>query len=29
MIGAAAWYKLRVNPEYQWEMDIIPSLRLD
>jgi len=29
MIGAAAWYKLRVNPEYQWAMDIIPSLRLN
>lgn len=29
MIGAAAWYKLKAKPEYQWDMDIVPSLRLN
>lgn len=29
MIGAAAWFKLRVQREYQWAMDIIPNLRLN
>ncbi|MQG39357.1 MAG: tRNA (adenosine(37)-N6)-threonylcarbamoyltransferase complex transferase subunit TsaD [SAR202 cluster bacterium] len=29
MIGAAAWYKLRVKPEHQWDMDIVPSLRIN
>ena len=29
MIGAAGWFKLRVQREYQWAMDIIPNLRLN
>jgi N6-L-threonylcarbamoyladenine synthase len=28
MIGAAAWFHLRNGAEYQWNMDVLPSLRL-
>ena len=28
MIGAAAWFHLRHGPQYQWDMDVVPSLRL-
>ena len=28
MIGAAAWFHLRSGPQYQWDMDVVPHLRL-
>ena len=28
MIGAAAWRHLRSGPQYQWDLDVAPSLRL-
>ena len=28
MIGAAAWFRLRHGSRYQWDLDVVPSLRL-
>ena len=28
MIGAAAWFHLREGPRYEWDLDVLPSLRL-
>lgn len=28
MIGAAAWHHLRDGPEYRWDLDVVPSLRI-
>ena len=28
MIGAAAWFHLRLGPQYRWDLDVVPNLRL-
>ena len=28
MIGAAAWFHLRHGPRHQWDLDVVPNLRL-
>ena len=28
MIGAAAWFHLRNGPRHQWDLDVVPNLKL-
>ena len=28
MIGAAAWHHLRDAPQFGWDLDVVPTLRL-